>query len=92
MMFYNWFHGVWYRHISFLFKCLALSQQNLSPYKNKVEVEVMITGSNANISVCVCVCELNANIQTNLAETKKKGTEEVSFTDFIIFSCKKKDS
>lgn len=41
--------------------------------------------------LCVCVCELNANIQTNLAETKKKGTEEVSFTHFIIFSYKKKD-
>ena len=88
MMFYNWFHGVWYPHISVLFKCLALAQQNLSPYKNTVEVE--ITGSNANI--CVCVCELNANIQTNLAEKKKKGTEEVSFTHFIIFSYKKIDS
>ena len=42
--------------------------------------------------ISVCVCELNATIQTNLAEKKKKGTEEVSFTHFIIFSYKKIDS
>lgn len=41
----------------------------------------------------LCVCELNANIQTNLAGKKrKKGTEEVSFTHFIIFSYKQRDS
>ena len=48
--------------------------------------------SQVQMPISVCVCELNANIQTNLAEKKKKGTEEVSFTHFIIFSYKKIDS